>query len=37
MGLMTSPNYGICKYLLLFKLIAKHTALSTFIELVESN
>ena len=37
MGLITSPNYCICKYFLLFKLIAKHTALSTFIQLVESN
>ena len=35
MGLITSPNY--CKYFLLFELIAKHTTVLTFIELVESN
>ena len=35
MGLITSPNY--CKYFLLFKLIAEHTTVLTFIQLVESN
>ena len=34
-GLITSPNY--CKYFLLFKLIAEHTTVLTFIQLVESN
>ena len=33
--LITSPNYY--KYFLLFKLIAEHTTILTFIQLVESN
>ena len=35
MGLITSPNYRKC--FLLFKLIAEHTTVLTFIELVASN
>ena len=35
MGLITSLNY--CKKFLLFELIAEHTAILIFIELVESN
>ena len=35
MGLITSPNY--CKYFILFKLIAEHTTVLTFIQWVETN
>ena len=35
MGLITLPNYY--KYFLLFKLIAEHTSVLTFTQLVENN
>ena len=37
MVLINSPAAVLCKYFLLFKLIAKHKDLLTFIQLVESN